>query len=229
MNVVRGGFDAVDRDARATATLLDRCAASGDSVVRVWRPPKHVAFGRRDATRDGYADVREHVSDAGYAVRERAVGGRAVVHTGTTVSIAWIAPAAERRFAIPERYDRLRSWVQGALRGTHAEVSEGEPPNSWCPGDHSLMIDGKVCGVAQRVTTDCALTAAILIVQDVAEIARLTSRIYDGLDLSFDPATVDGVRDHDATLSPKTVISRLESEIRHNDDRGKHVSEVIDP
>jgi hypothetical protein len=90
------------------------------------------------------------------------------------------------------------------------------------------MIDGKVCGIAQRVTTDCALTAAILIVQDVTEIARLTSRIYDGLDLPFDPATVDGVRDHDATLSPKTVTSRLESEIRHNDDRGKHVSEVIE-
>jgi lipoate-protein ligase A len=227
MNVVRGGFDAIDRDAQATATLLDRCAASGDSVVRIWKPPKHVAFGRRDATRDGYADVREHVSDAGYAVRERAVGGRAVVHTGTTISIAWITPADERRFAIPDRYDRLRSWVQGALRGTRAEVSEGEPPNSWCPGDHSLMIDGKVCGIAQRVTTDCALTAAILIVQDVAEIARLTSRIYDGLDLPVDPATVDGVREHDATLSPEAVINKIESEIRYDDGRVENITSAV--
>ncbi|WP_096390365.1 lipoate--protein ligase family protein [Halopenitus persicus] len=228
MNVVRGGFDVVDRDARATAILLDRCAASGDSVVRVWRPPKHVAFGRRDTTREGYADVREHVSDAGYAVHERAVGGRAVVHTGTTVSIAWIAPADDARFAIPERYDRLRSWIRGAFRGTRAELSEGEPPHSWCPGDHSLMIDGKVCGIAQRVTTDCALTAAIVIVQDVDEIARLSSRIYDGLDLPFDPATVDGVREHDARLSTEAVINQIGSEIRHSDDRVEHITEVID-
>ena len=58
MYAVRGSLADIDRDRKATRRLAELVEETGRPAVRVWRPPRHVAFGRRDSSTDGYARAR---------------------------------------------------------------------------------------------------------------------------------------------------------------------------
>jgi hypothetical protein len=127
------------------------------------------------------------------------VGGRAVAYPGDTLAFAHAIPLgdARSRGSIADRYERATEAVLGALRELGADVSSGEPPESFCPGDHSVRVadGGKVAGVAQRVRGDAALVAGCLVVTrgDAREIADATAAVYGALGVPFEPETVGSV------------------------------------
>jgi lipoate-protein ligase A len=210
MRVVRGAAATPEADRSATARLLDRVESDGEARLRVWCPPKQVAFGRRDAAAEGYERAREAASDHGYEPIERSVGGRAVAHTGTTVSFAY---AVGNDDGIQTRYRGVTGLLKRALRSVDATVQHGEPAHSFCPGTHSLQNGGKVAGLAQRVRRDAALVAGYVVVrhEDEAAIATALVPVYSALGVPFDPDSVGSVEGAGGPADPQRVLDAIAS------------------
>lgn len=210
MRVVRGAAATPEADRAATAAMLDRVESDGEAWLRVWQPPRHVAFGRRDAAAEGYERAREAAGEHGYEPIERSVGGRAVAHTGTTVSFAY---AVSNDDGIQTRYRGVTGLLKRALQSVDVTVQHGEPAHSFCPGTHSLQNRGKIVGLAQRVRRDAALVAGYVVVrrEDEAAIATALMPVYRALGVPFDPESVGSVEGAGGPADPQRVLDAIES------------------
>jgi len=211
MHAIRGSLADVDRDREATRRLAELVEETGRPAVRAWRPPRHVAFGRRDSSTDGYARARRAALEYGYDPVERRVGGRAVAYTGDTVAFAYAVPTDSARGGIQERYDQTTERLEGALAGLEATVRRGEPDRSFCPGAHSLQEDGKIAGIAQRVERDVAIVGGCVVTtrRDRRHVAEVLDPIYEALGVEFDPGTVGSVADAGGTADPEAVTDAV--------------------
>jgi lipoate-protein ligase A len=124
---------------------------------------------------------------------ERDVGGRAVAYTGTTLAFARLEPIDDPRRGLGDRYERIEADVLSALAAVGVEATLGEPPASFCPGEHSVQADGKLVGIAQRVTEGAAVVSGILIVDQREAVAAVLAPVYDALGVPFDPDSVGSV------------------------------------
>jgi len=199
-----------DTDHAVARDLLDWVREREEPAVRVWAPGRVVAFGRRDANEDDYEAAVAAASDRGFPTVERRVGGRAVAYTDSTLAFARITPTEDIRTGLTERYDAMVADVVDALQAVGVgDARGGEPPDSFCPGDHSVRADcGKVAGVAQRVTKGAALTSGVLVVDDRDAIAGVLADVYPALGVPFDPDSVGSVAA--AGGDPERVRDELE-------------------
>lgn len=213
MYVVRGSLPTADSDRAVTARLADIVEETGDPVLRAWTPPKQVAFGRRDAAAEGYERAREAAVERGYEPIERSVGGHAVAYTGETVAFCYAVGTDDERNGIESRYQETTSLLQRAFRSVGLPLDEGEPADSFCPGDHSLQRNGKIVGIAQRVRRTSAVVGGYVIVtrSDEREIADVLDPIYAALDVSFDPDSVGSVEGAGGPGVPDAIIDAIET------------------
>lgn len=195
MRVVRGRAPGIESDRAVTRSLAEAVRATGEPAVRAWTPARQVAFGRRDATAAGYDVARAAAREHGFPPYERAVGGRAVAYSGTTVAFVRIEPGEDPRGGIDERYGAAERDLRAALDGLGVATERGEPPDAWCPGAHSLSAPGggKLVGIAQRVRSATARVAGCVLVADRAPIAAVLSDVYGALGVPFDPGSVGTV------------------------------------
>ncbi len=193
MRVLRGRATDATADRRATRALLEDVVERHEPAIRVWRPHRHVAFGRRDTHRDGYEAARAAAKAHGFPPHERRVGGRAVAYTGTTVSFVRCEPVDDPRSGIERRFERTVSELSVALEQIGVEATPGEPPSAFCPGDHSLSAIGKIVGVAQHVKRGAATVGGVVVVDDHERIGDVLADVYDALELPFDPDSVGSV------------------------------------
>lgn len=219
MRVVRGGRADPEADRRLTETLLSKAIERDQSALRIWAPPRHVAFGRRDSTREGYPAALQLARRAGYPSIQRTVGGHAVVCTGRTVAFTRILPGETSTSGIRGRYDETLSRLERALGELGVDVSRGEPDGAFCPGTCSLSAQGKIVGLAQRVRHEGTLVAGLILVDDHQTVGTVLEPVYDALSLPFDPdavgsiARAGGEADHDrvtASLEKHLVASPSE-------------------
>jgi lipoate-protein ligase A len=213
MRVYRGSADTPECDRRVTARVSRTAADTTRTALRVWYPRPHVAFGRRDARADGYERAREIAADRGYPPMERDTGGRAVAFTGNILAIALAEPADATNAAIDERYERAVATLETALRDLGVDARRGEPPNSFCPGTHSLQTEaGKVAGLAQRVRRDVAIVAGAVVVEDAPAVASGLEPVYEALGVPFDPESVGSLAaSADGPLDSATVREEIEA------------------
>jgi lipoate-protein ligase A len=210
--------------------MLARVGETGEAAFRAWTPHRQVAFGRRDASDPGYETACRAAREREYAAVERSVGGRAVAYTGTTVAFAHALPLDDPRGGLTERYEAGVDGVRVALAEVGINTREGEPPRSFCPGDHSVQVagsegegnHGKVAGIAQRVRSDAALVAGCVLVTDRADLVDVLSAVYAALDVPFDPASVGTVADAGGLGDPERVCRALERAFV-GDANGPHV------
>lgn len=193
MYVVEGRLADAEQDWAVTEQLATLVGNSHQDVLRVWQPPRAVAFGPREYRRPGIDDAIAVAKDRGYPPRKRTVGGHAVAITEGTLAMAYLVPITDSRRGIGQRYADARERVGHALETIGVVTTHASPPKSFCPGQHALCVDGKLAGFAQRVRADVALTAGIIIITDCEEFVRLTDAIYRALGLSFDPDSVDSI------------------------------------
>jgi len=204
--VLFGRPDSIDADYQLTGDLMRYTAETETPAIRVWRPHRQVAFGPRDTNADGYESARQTARERGYRSVERRVGGRAVAYTGSTVAFVRCRPIEDLRRGLQQRYEEMSTDLQAALRDLGVEAEPGEPSESFCPGSHSLQANGKIAGIAQRVTNSVAVVSGILVVSDHEEIAAVLEPIYADLGVAFDPDSVGSIRnaggtdDHDPVL-----------------------------
>ncbi|QLH77068.1 lipoate--protein ligase family protein [Halosimplex rubrum] len=214
MRVYRGRGDSIEADRAVSDRVVERVAADREPAVRVWRPHPQVAFGRRDARVEGYDRARELADERGFPPVEREVGGRAVAYTGATVAFARVTPVADSRSGLRVRYDAATADLLDALGSLGADAREGEPPDSFCPGTHSVRADcggrsRKLAGLAQRVRADAAVVAGVLVVRDHAAIASVLDPVYAALDVPFDPGTVGSVARAGGRTDPDAVVDAV--------------------
>ncbi|QLG63966.1 lipoate--protein ligase family protein [Halorarum salinum] len=193
--------------------MLAETAGSGEPSLRVWAPGRLVAFGRRDASEDGYADAKRAAEERGFLPTGRSVGGRAVAYADSTLAFARAVPLADVRRGMDDRYDAAVRTVVEALRGLDADVEPGEPPRSYCPGDHSVRVagGGKVAGLAQRVRRGAALVSGCVTVAEEETIRDVLVPVYGALDVPFDPESVGSVAAAGGSSDPDVVRDALES------------------
>jgi lipoate-protein ligase A len=213
MRVLRGRAGAIDADREASMAMLDEVGATGEPAVRVWRPHRQVAFGRRDAREDGYDRARAAAREHGFPPVERDVGGRAVAYTGTTVAFARAEPIGDIREGLDERYERATGDVARALARLGVDATRGEPPDSFCPGTHSLQATGKLAGIAQRVRQDAAVVAGVLVVADHDAIAAVLDDVYGALGVPFDPESGGSGARGGCDADPDAVVRTVEAEL----------------
>ena len=211
MRVLRGRADTFEADRSRTAAMLARTGETGEPAVRVWRPYRQLAFGRRDVRADGYETGAEAARERGFRPVERTVGGRAVAYTGTTVAFATAVPIDDIRTGMGERYEDVTTTVQRALWKLGVPAQRGEPPNSFCPGEYSLQCEGKLVGVAQRVRKGAAVVSGVVNVTDHEEIAAVLEPVYEALDVPFDPESVGSVERAGGNATPRTVVETIEN------------------
>jgi len=227
VRVYSGRADDVFADRAVTADMLTDTAESGVPAVRVWQPHRQVAFGRRDSHTAGYDDAKAAADKRGYHAIERRVGGRAVAYTGRTLAIAHAVPIDDIRRGMCDRYREVSETLVDALTSLGADVTRGEPSDTYCPGSHSVSsVDGsepsgKLAGVAQRVQSGAALVAACLTVTeaDVATLQSVLGPVYRALDVPFDPSTVGSVSTAGGPDDPAIVRQAVEDALVDNRDR----------
>lgn len=228
MRVVCGRRANPDGDRAVTDALVEYVEEGGEPGFRAWRPPRLVAFGRRDASSDGYDAARTVARNHDYVPVERQVGGRAVAYTGRTVAFAYAVPVEGTR-GVRARYRRVTGLVEQSLRSLGVPVRGGEPPGAFCPGDHSLQHDGKISGVAQRVRRNAALVGGVIVVSqsDEAALATVLQPVYDALDVAFEPSSVGSVGGSNPDVSPDDVVESLVTTFLQGRSRDEiHASDV---
>jgi octanoyl-[GcvH]:protein N-octanoyltransferase len=217
MRVMRGRAGTLAADRERSRELVASVREAGEPGLRVWRPPPHVSFGRRDAAADGYAEARHRAEGRGYPTLERSVGGRPVAFTGETVAVVYAVPRDDTTLAIADRYDRVVDALQTGVETLDVTVEHGEPECAFCPGTHSLTVpaepeepeepeSGKVVGVAQRVRQDVALVAGIALTAGRDPFVDVLEPVYDALDVPLDP---DAVGSLSTAGSPGTIADAV--------------------
>ncbi|MFD1565629.1 lipoate--protein ligase family protein [Haloarchaeobius amylolyticus] len=218
MRVFRGRAASISADRDVSRQLLS-VAADGEPAVRVWVPHQQVAFGRRDARREGYERARAAASERGFPPIERDVVGRAVAYDGaTTLAFTRAEPVIDGRTGTTNRYERATAALERALRTLDLEPSHGEPDDSFCPGTHSLSLGSarangrrrKVVGIAQRVRSDAALVAGIVLVADRRGLTAVLEDVYDALDVALEPASVGTIAAAGGPSDPEPVRAAIE-------------------
>jgi lipoate-protein ligase A len=211
MRVIRGRASTPEADRELTAELLAEVAERGVPAVRVWTPHRQVAFGRRDSHADDYEGAKAAAEERGYPAIERSVGGRAVAYTGeTTLAFATAVPVDDLRRGLDRRYEAATTTVLDALRDLGVVARRGEPDESFCPGAHSVQRDGKLAGIAQRVTSGSALVSGCVLVAEREELVGVLDLVYTALDVPFDPDSVGTVADAGGPDDPEDVARAIE-------------------
>ncbi len=178
--------------------LMDQVAAGErPPTVRLSRPGRVVAFGRRDTTSPGYPKAVAAAHEAGFDAMERIAGGRAAAYSEGTLSMTmtFADPAPARR--TNERFEYAAGIARDALRDLGVDARVGEVEGEYCPGAFSVNSGGKtkLVGIGQRMIRGAAHVGFVIAVRDAALIRRTLEPVYAALELEWNPSTVGAVED----------------------------------
>lgn len=172
------------------AILLEVAAGREIETLRIFRPGRIVAFGRRDVVAPGYAAAVAATRRAGYEAIERLAGGRAAVFHERTIAFSWAIPHPEPRAGITERFAVLAGIMAAAFTRLGIDARVGEVPGEYCPGAYSVNANGthKVMGVGQRLVGGAAHVGGVVVVDDHQAVIDVLEPVYAALDVPWNPA-----------------------------------------
>jgi octanoyl-[GcvH]:protein N-octanoyltransferase len=181
----------------ATSHALLRRVAAGElgDVLRLYRPPATVAFGKLDTLSAGYADAAAAARARGYAPVLRLPGGHAAAYHRESLGIDLVYALDD---PVPGTHDRFRDAgerLAGALAALGVDARVGEVPGEYCPGAYSVNARGRVklVGTAQRLVRGAALLGAVIVVRDGAGVRAVTRAVYAALGLEWEDGTAGAV------------------------------------
>ena len=179
-----------------SAALLDEVAGGRRGpLLRCYRPPATVAFGRRDAFRPGFRAAVEAAREHGFAAVVRAPGGQAAAYDEGCLIVEEIVPAGDALSGIHERFAHEAERQAQALRRLGVDARVGAVPGEYCPGAFSVNARGrkKLIGAAQRVVRGGWLLSSVVVIESAARIRPVLEGVHSALELGWDPDTVGSV------------------------------------
>ena len=190
-------------DAAVSRAVMLR-VADGElpETLRIARPGTTVAFAKRDAVTEGYAEAVRAARAHGFEATLRLAGGRAAVFHNGTMEIGHALPEDEPRAGIHERFERTAGRLARALGSLGVDARVGELPGEYCPGRYSVNARGavKLAGIGQRLVAGGSHTGVVLVVSGEGRINDVLRPVYDALRLPWEPAVTGSVE----TESPGT-------------------------
>jgi lipoate-protein ligase A len=161
-----------------------------------------VAFAKRDAVSDGYAEAVRAARAQGFEATLRLAGGRAAVFHDGTMEIGHALPDEEPRAGIHRRFERSATRLARALERLGVDARVGEVPGEYCPGRYSVNARGatKLAGIGQRVVAGGSHTGVVLVVSGEERINDVLRPVYEVLGLAWEPQRTGSV----AAESPGT-------------------------
>ncbi len=180
-------------------------------VLRCYRPPPTVAFGRRDAFLPGFSRAAAVAERRGFAPAIRGTGGRAAAYDQGCLVFDEIVPARDSMSGIRERFADEAVRKAQALRSLGVDARVGELPGEYCPGEFSVNARGqtKLIGAAQRIIGGAWLFSTVVVVQSAGGLRAVLEDVYAELGLEWDPATTGSVADEVPGISSEDVQRAL--------------------
>jgi octanoyl-[GcvH]:protein N-octanoyltransferase len=185
-------------DTAVSRALMLRVAAGElPETLRLARPSRIVAFGKRDAVAQGYGAAVQAARAGGFEAIERLAGGRAAVFHEHTISFAHAIPDSDPRSGVDRRFEATAEVLASAFRGLGVDARVGEVPGEYCPGAHSVNAGGerKVMGVGQRLIAGGVHVGGVVVVDGSAEVRDILVPVYAALELDWRPETTGSVAD----------------------------------
>ena len=164
-------------------------------TLRIARPGTTVAFAKRDAVADGYAEAVRAARAHGFEATLRLAGGRAAVFHDGTMEIGHAVPDDEPRTGIHARFERTAGRLARALGRLGVDARVGEVPGEYCPGRYSVNARGavKLAGIGQRIVAGGSHTGVVLVVSGEGRINDVLRAVYDALGLVWTPEVTGSV------------------------------------
>jgi octanoyl-[GcvH]:protein N-octanoyltransferase len=189
------GADSAFEIALAQALLAMVAEGRHRPVLRCYRPPPTVAFGRRDCFLPGFSRAAAAAGRHGFAPVIRGAGGRAAAYDEGCLVLDEILPAPDSMRGVRERFADGAELQAQALRSLGVDASVGELPGEYCPGEFSVNARGqtKLIGAAQRIIPGAWLFSTVVVVQSAAQVRAVLEDVYAELGLEWDPATTGSV------------------------------------
>lgn len=211
MEVLRGSLGAEPALEVALAAALLAAVAAGErgQLLRVYRPPPTVAFGRRDALVPGLGGAGAAARGHGFTPVIRAPGGRAAAYDEACLVLDEILPSADSMVGISERFEDDARRHARSLAGLGLDARVGEVPGEYCPGAFTVNARGKtkLAGAAQRIVRGGVLLSTVVVVEGAPRIRAVLEDVYARLGLSWEPATVGAVVDE----APKVGVEQVQA------------------
>lgn len=199
-------------DIAVSHALLRRVAAGEQpATVRLYRPGPTLAFGRLDELAPGFGAASAAGRGRGFTPLRRLAGGRAAAYDEGSLIYEEIVPTGAGLQEMTERFDAATALLAAMLRGLGADARIGPIPGEYCPGRHSISVDGhlKVVGAAQRVVRGGALLSAVLVIGHGDRVRDVLVDAYRELDVPMTPSTAGALDDVVAGVTPDGVADAL--------------------
>jgi lipoate-protein ligase A len=167
------------------------------ATVRLSRPGRVVAFGRRDAVSPGYRAAVEAAAAAGFPGMERLAGGRAVAFSEGALSLTLTLPDPRPAERTVQRFEQWTGLVRDAFADLGVDARIGPVPGEYCPGDFSVNAGGqiKLAGVGQRMIKGAAHIGFVILATGSELVADTLEPVYEALGLEFRRETVGSLED----------------------------------
>ncbi|MBV8989468.1 MAG: lipoate--protein ligase family protein [Solirubrobacterales bacterium] len=164
-------------------------------VLRHYRPPAMVAFGRRDALLPGFRRAAAIAVRLGFTPVIRSAGGRAAAFDEGCIVFDEIMPTTDSTIGIRARFEDEANRLTQALRRLGADARVGEVAGEYCPGEYTVNARGvtKLVGTAQRIVRGAWLFSTVVVVRPANRLRDVLERVYGELELAWDPRTFGSV------------------------------------
>ncbi|MDO1604612.1 lipoate--protein ligase family protein [Lactobacillus sp. YT155] len=122
-------------------------------IIHFWTMDQTVILGMSDQRLPNLPAGLSYLTEQIYPYFVRNSGGLAVVCDSEVLNISLFLPRKKYDLSINEAYQLMADLIQDTFPDKKMDVKE--IPDSYCPGDFDLSIDGKkFAGISQRRTTN---------------------------------------------------------------------------
>ena len=180
--------------------------------LRIYRPGPTAAFSPHDTTLQSYAAAAEAMGALGFDPVERRAGGRLAVYDGNALVIDLVAPHADPRADVMERFKLFSAAIASALISLGIDARVGEIDGEYCPGSYSVNGEGriKLAGVAQRIARRGYHLGAVIAVANSDRTKAAVGDAYRILGFPFAPTSFGAVSD----FVPQSSFTSLRHRLR---------------
>jgi lipoate-protein ligase A len=216
LRLVTASFpDAPALDTAVSRALMLRVAAGElPDTLRIARPGRIVAFGKRDVVASGYPAAVAAARTEGFAPIERLAGGRAAVFHEGTISFAHAVADTEGRARVTERFEATAGLVARAFAALGIDARVGEVEGEYCPGEHSVNALGerKLMGVGQRIVKGGVHVGGVVVVAGAELVNRPLVPVYAALGLDWRPDATGSLEAYSPGVSWDDAVEVIRAE-----------------
>lgn len=192
--------------------LLEQVAAGArPATIRLSRPGRVVAFGRRDAVSPGYGAAVAAAAERGFPGMERISGGRAAAFSEGGLSLTLTIPDPAPAERTNQRFVSWTGLIRDAFADLGVDARVGAVPREYCPGEFSVNARGatKLAGVGQRMIKGAAHIGFVIVVSGAELLTDVLGPVYEELGLEFDGSTVGSLEREVPGISLEDVETAL--------------------